>query len=113
MNPQYAALVAVSDKMVSSLSADPLSVAQMMFAKGLIPQATLQSLGVVSKTKTEAAAELVQLVLSLVKDFPENFDEFMDVVDKHLWLKNLAKLIRETLSQNQQQQVLHHFNQFL
>ena len=36
-NVEHATLVAVSDKMVTILSADPLPVAQKLFSKGLDP----------------------------------------------------------------------------
>ena len=94
-NVEHATLVAVSDKMVAILSADSLPVAQKLFSKGLIPQNTLASLQIAAKTGQQRASELVQLLISLVDPFPVYFKAFLEVIDEHLWLQNLSKLIRE------------------
>ena len=41
----------------------------------------------------------MQLLISLVDIFPVNFKAFLKVIDEHLWLENLARLIREKHNQ--------------
>ena len=92
----HAALKAVSDKMVSAISIDPPSVAQTLFAKGLITRNNIESLQNQAKTDQEKARELVKIVLKLVDTFSENYEVFLEVIDEHPWLENLAKLIHKT-----------------
>jgi hypothetical protein len=97
-NIKHAALVASYDKIITSISADPLDVAQTLFAKEMIPQgllASLQEAG--NKTKKEKASELMGAVLTAVEIFPNNFDVFVEVIQDKLWLKNTVKLIQGQL----------------
>ena len=94
-NTQHAALVAVSDKIITSLSADPMDVAQTLFGREIIPQGLLDSME--NKTKNECASELMCEVLKKVDNFSGNFDLFVEVLQERLWLEDTVKLIWETL----------------
>jgi hypothetical protein len=97
-NIKHAALVASYDKIITSISADPLDVAQTLFTKGMIPKellASLQEAG--NKTQKEKASELIGVVLTAVETFPINFDLFVEVIQERLWLKNTVKLIQSQL----------------
>ncbi len=93
-NAEHSTLVATSDVISTSLSADPLAVAKKLFARGLIPQGVLDSVRIAFKTDEEKATEIVERIISKVKHFPENFELFLEVVGEHLWLKDLVELIR-------------------
>jgi hypothetical protein len=94
-NIKHAALVAVNDKIITSISADPQDVAETLFARGMIPQGLLVQAE--SKTRKEKASELMGAVLTKVEIFPDNFDLFMEVFQERLWLKDTVKLIQSQL----------------
>jgi hypothetical protein len=94
-NIKHAALVAVNDKIITSISADPQDVAQTLFAKGMIPQGVLAQAD--NKTQKERASELMRVVLTKVEVFPDTFDVFVDVIQERPWLKESVKLIQNQL----------------
>ena len=64
-------------------------------AKGLIPPSGLSSAQLQTKEKELKASELVAQIISKVKNFPEKFQVFLDVLNEMPWLQDLAKLIRD------------------
>jgi hypothetical protein len=97
-NIKHATLVAINDKIITSIAGDPLDVAQTLFAKGMIPQGLLESLQQVeNKTRKEKASELMGEVLMKVESFPDNFDLFVEVIKERLWLKDTVKLMHSKL----------------
>ena len=99
-NTNHAALVAINDKIIISLSADPLVVAQSLFSRGVIPPGVLEAMQQLeSKTKRDKAAELMGEVLTKVQNFPANFEVFVEVLKEQLWLEDVVQLIQETKSQ--------------
>jgi hypothetical protein len=93
---EYRVLVLMSDTIVNSLSADPVVVAQTLFARFMIPLNVLESQQIIAKTKTERARELVGEVVKIVKEHPQKFKVFMEVLKEELWLEDLVKQIQET-----------------
>lgn len=81
---EYATLVAISDKLVASISQDPSSVGVQLFARGVLSSSRLN------------ANEIVDQVLKKVNAFPGNFKLLLRVFDECPWLKDLAALVRET-----------------
>lgn len=90
---EYRTLLASTDKMTLEISADPLTVASKLMAKGLIPPASLSTAHLQAKEKELKASELVQQVCNKVYSFPECFDLFLDVLNEMSWLQGLAKWI--------------------
>ena len=109
-NTNHAALVAINDKVITSLSADPLVVAQSLFSRGVIPPGVLESMQQLeSKTKRDKAAELMGEVLTKVQNFPANFEVFLEVLNEQLWLKDVVQLIQETKGQFEVRDCIHLF----
>ena len=95
VNAEYLALVNGTDKITSEISADPLTVAQKLMAKGLIPPVSLSSTLLQTKEKELKASELIKQVINKVGSFPENFEVFLTVLNEMPWLQQLAKWIHE------------------
>jgi hypothetical protein len=94
-NIKHATLVAINDKIITSIAGDPLDVAQTLFAKGMILLESWQQAE--NKTRREKASELMGEVLMRVESFPDNFDLFVEVIKERLWLKNTVELIHSKL----------------
>ena len=86
---EYDALVSIMDKLSISIAADPVPVAQTLFARGLIPPFS------VDKEKKLLASEIVEQVLNKVNLFPEDFEVFLSVMEGFTWLRGVANLIKE------------------
>jgi hypothetical protein len=97
-NIRHATLVAINDKIITSIAGDPLDVAQTLFAKGMIPQGLLGSWQQAeNKSRKEKASELMGEVLMKVESFPDNFDLFVEVIKERPWLKSTVELIHSKL----------------
>ena len=90
---EYRALVANNDKMISEISADPLTVTSKLMAKGLIPPVSLSSAHLQAKEKELKASELVEQICKKVNTFPEKFELFVEVLNELMWLQDLANLL--------------------
>ena len=90
---EYKSLSSISDKLISMIASDPLPLANVLFARGLISKAKLSS---ASQGKYEQATEIVQQVLNTVEHFPQKFEVFLNAVKEQTWLENLAESIEET-----------------
>ena len=90
---EYKSLSSISDKLISMIASDPLPLANVLFARGLISKAKLSS---ASQGKYEQATEIVQQVLNTVQHFPQKFEVFLGAVRELPWLQALAESIEET-----------------
>ncbi len=92
-NIEYLALTKCKMELTSEISADPLSVATLLVAKGLVPDSSLNFVQLQTVQKDEKASELVSQVTNKVKTFPLSFDEFLKVLGEFIWLKDILELI--------------------
>ena len=70
-----------NDKLVKALSLDPQGVAEILLAKGLIPENVEAQMQQCS-TPREKATILVTTVRQRVEIAPKRFDEFIDILSK-------------------------------
>ena len=94
-NIEYLALLKCKVELTSEISADPLSVATALVAKGLIPESVHTSMLNLTKENNVKASELISQVTNKVRTFPVAFDEFLKVLSSFIWLKNILDLITE------------------
>ncbi len=92
-NIEYLALLKFKVELTSEISADPLSLATALVAKGLIPESVHTSMLIPTKENNVKASELVSQVTNKVKTFPATFDEFLKILGDFIWLKNILELI--------------------
>ena len=103
---EFATLRTCMLELTSEISADPLSVAERLLAKGLIPESLYNSVQNQTKENKLKASELVDRVTQNIKIFPENFNAFMDVLTDCNWLQWLTKLLRERYAELLTQKVV-------
>ena len=94
---KYEALQIVSDRITECFSDDPLLVAVSLFAKKMIPQGVLEAMLLVGRTNREKATQLMGVVLTHVKNFPGNFETFMEVLKEQPCLNGLVEVIEHQL----------------
>ena len=90
---EYKSLSSISDKLISMIACDPLPLANVLFARGLISKAKLSS---ASQGKYEQATEIVHQVLNVVQHIPQKFEVFLSAVRELPWMQALAESIEET-----------------
>ncbi len=92
---EYTTLIHCTDKLISEISADPLTVANKLVTRGLIPSSLVISTQLQTKENQLKASELVEQVKNKVNTFPENFEVFLSSLDEFFWLQQLVKWIRK------------------
>ena len=81
-----------NDKLIIALSLDPQGIAEILLAKGLIPENTEAQMRQCS-TPHEKAAILVTTVRQRIKIAPKRYNEFVDILSKHEWMKDIVELL--------------------
>ncbi len=89
---EYEALVISMDKMTTEISADPLTVANKLVSRRVIPLAASSS-ALQLQTNELKASRLVNLVSNKVSSFPDVFQTFIEVLNGMPWLQRLAEWI--------------------
>ena len=90
---KHEALQVVNDRITDFFSVDPLLVAISLFAKKMIPQGVLEAMLLDGRTNREKATQLMGAVLTDVKNFPSNFETFMEVLKEQSCLNGLVEVI--------------------
>ena len=94
---KYEALQVVSDRITDLFSVEPLRVASSLFAKMMIPQGVLEAMLLGGRDSREKATQLMGAVLTHVKNFPGNFETFMEVLKEQSCLNDLVEVIEHQL----------------
>ena len=92
-------MVTGGEKIVEALSRDPKGLAQALFAKDLISIAILEETNELNGTKTDKARRLYSAVLKVVRDYPQQYDDFIGVLKKQGQYDNLLKILQRTKGQ--------------
>ena len=92
-NIEYLALLKCKVELTSEISADPLSVATALVAKGLIPESLHRSVESQTKDDEIKATELISKVTNKIKTYPERFAEFLEVLQSSKWLEDVLKTL--------------------
>ncbi len=90
-NIEYLALLKCKVELTSEISADPLSVATALVAKGLIPESSLHFVQLPTVQKYEKASELISQVTNKIRTYPARFAEFLEVLQSSKWLEDVLK----------------------
>lgn len=83
---QCKALLACFDKLILALKADPQTIWMELAAKGLIPPTDGQI----------EARQLTQRILDLVKVEPARYDDVVNLLSNHDWLKDITEILHKT-----------------
>ena len=78
--PQYCLLVKLTDKIVESLSHEPLTMAQGLFSSGFISKEELDETIQLNDIKSKKAARLYSAILGVVEKYPHKFDDFVSLL---------------------------------
>ncbi len=92
-NIEYLAMLKCEVKLTSEISADPLSVATALVAKGLIPESSLNFVQLQTVQKDEKASEVVSQVTNKIRTYPARFAEFLEVLQSYKWLEDVLKIL--------------------
>ncbi len=92
-NIEYLALLKCKVELTSEISADPLSVATALVAKGLIPESLHRFVESQTKDDEIKATELISKVTNKIKTYPERFAEFLEVLQSSKWLEDVSKTL--------------------
>ena len=89
----YKIMLHYNDKLVMALSADPVGIAGTLLAKGLIPENTEAQVQL-SSTPHEKARILVTAVRQRVRVSPRQFQDFIEVLSKKPWTKDIVEILQ-------------------
>ena len=84
-----------NDKLITALCADPLGIAGVLLAKGLIPEHTEAQMRQCS-TPHEKATILVTTVRQRIKIAPKRFHEFLDILSEQEWTKDIKEILQSS-----------------
>ena len=96
VGPAYYAIIACNDKLISTLSADPLSVATTLVARGFIPPNTEAEMRITSFTPNQKASILMEAIRNKVKTNPRRLHELMRVLQQHPWTGEIAEILHSS-----------------
>ena len=99
-NDPYQVMLRCNDKLITALSADPQGIAGVLLAKGLIPENTEAQVRQCS-TPREKATILVTTVRQRIEIAPKRFQEFLDILSKQEWTKDIMKVLQSCISPKQ------------
>ena len=84
-----------NDKLITALCADPLGIAGVLLARGLIPERTETQMRQCS-TPREKATILVTTVRQRIEIAPKRFHEFLDILSKQEWTKDIMEILQSS-----------------
>ncbi len=92
-NIEHLALLKCKDELTSEISADPLSVAAALVAKGLIPESLHRSVESQGEDDETKASDLVSKVVKKIRTYPARFSDFLEVLRGSNWLEDVLKTL--------------------
>lgn len=95
-NNAYHAIIACNDVLITELSASPEEIAGILVSKFFIPPAMQEVVGNLHTTKRHRATILVQAVENKVKINQRRFNEFVQILKKFTWTKDVVNKLEET-----------------
>ena len=82
--------------MIKALSADPLGIAGVLLARGLIPENIEAQMHHQSSTPHEKATILVTTVRQRIEIAPKRFNEFINILSEQEWTKDILKILKSS-----------------
>ena len=95
-NKPHQVMLRYNDKLITALSADPLSIAGVLLAKGLIPEHTEAQMRQ-SFTPREKATILVTTVRQRIEIAPKRFHEFVSILSAQAWTKDIVEMLQSSI----------------
>ena len=99
-NEPHQIMLRCNDKLITALSLDPEGIAEVLLAKGLIPENTEAQVRQCS-TPREKTTILVTTVRQRIEVAPKRFQEFLDILSKQEWTKDIMKVLQSCISPKQ------------
>jgi hypothetical protein len=94
----YDAIVSCNDKLATTLSLEPLSIATALVAKGIIPENTEAETRNPFYTPLQKASILLEAVRGKVKTSPRSLHEFIRILSQQPWSRDAAEALHASLS---------------
>ena len=92
-NEPHQVMLRHNDKLITALSADPLGIAGILLAKGLIPENAAAQMQLCS-TPHEKANILVTVIRQRVRVAPQRFQEFVGILSEQTWTKDIVEILQ-------------------
>ena len=89
----YQTMIRCHDKLVATLSANYLCVAETLLANNLIPEEIFAKMLLLSSTPHEKASILVTSVRERIKVTPKRFHDFLSILSKQAWTKDIVEIL--------------------
>ena len=99
-NEPHQIMLCCNDKLITALSADPQGIAGILLTKGLIPENT-EALVRQCFTPREKATILVTTVRQRIEVAPKRFQEFLDILSKQEWTRDIMTVLQSCISPKQ------------
>ena len=96
-NEPHQVMLRHNDKLITALSADPLGIAGILLAKGLIPENAAAQMQLCS-TPHEKANILVTVIRQRVRVAPQRFQEFVGILSEQTWTKDIVEILQPFIS---------------
>ncbi len=98
-SPEYLAMVRSTPQLTNILSQDPVSVAQSLFAAGLIAPGILEEVQLPTMTGSRKASRLAAVVTDRVKIRASVFHEFIQILEEQGdWTQDLIDTLNGHLN---------------
>ena len=91
----YQVMLRYNDKLITALCADPLGIAGILLAKGLIPEHTEAQMRQFF-TPREKATILVTTVRQRIEIAPKRFHEFISILSTQDWTKDIVEMLQSS-----------------
>ena len=92
---EYKTLVRCRNKLVSAFKLDPVTIANNLVARNLIPPAVASEVTELA-TKEQKAGVLVECVFGKVEISQRQYDSFIAVFSEYGWLSDLVDVLNRT-----------------
>ena len=93
---EYTAVMACHDKLVSSLSPDPVTIAGILLSNGFIPNEIHAKMLLPSSTPHEKANILVTAVSEKIMVTPKRFYDLIKIFLELTWTRDIAEILQST-----------------
>ena len=92
-NDPHQIMLCCNDKLITALSLDPQGIAEVLLAKGLIPENTEAQVRQCSTPRGKATI-LVTAIRQRIEVAPKRFQEFLDILSKQEWTKDIFEILQ-------------------
>ena len=94
-NDPHQVMLRCNDKLITALSVNPQGIAEVLLINGLIPENTVAQVRQCS-TPRDKATILVTTVRQRIEVAPKRFQEFLDILSKQVWTKDIFEILQSS-----------------